>query len=797
MQLSLVNFCKYESFTFTLPDTGIYCITGESGVGKTTILRAIIWCITGEGTDLVRHEVSAKARMSVTVNYNNMIIYRQKRPELLQVTLPDTTVYVDDTAQAYLHRMFGVPILWLSSTYLAQGETHPLVSFSAKERLELLQQAALSLEDPSPYIEAVQNHIKHLFNKCSTEFSAISAAINAINDESERIDFSCYYPPSERAEKLQKLAQYPAQQQKLQRRLAELYNTQGVLTAKKDRFATLKSNKNIDPNQADALLKEKNQLLLVQKEWQRYLADQKMREKQVDLERELSELHNKLPISDYNDIIKQQQILTVNISKWSQYSASAARLGIEYNKNTINHTVSKYMQLQQIRQYDDIKNKIKQYTTQADNIVIDENKLTNVDRNILTKEIYNATLMEQLLECPKCLTKLKYNNNKLEVNTNNIATQDLTALRRKLAEYDEQIALKTQKQQLQNTIHTLTKSIPMLPELHTLGLDSVVLALPVHSLEQKISQLKMIEVIEKPRYNMEQIQLAQKITHVKSQLSLFNTPVVIKPSTPMGEVETRLATVNEQLATYAKIKAEQIEYDKLMTEIAEMETALVALPNLQLEYDQVNNELTLLTQQSTIWPLIDDILARKADVEARSKELKAYEQELADWDQISRVMINEEFQLLEQTVGTINFVLDEIMHKLFSNLTAEILLYRTNKSNSLVKHEVNLCLKRTVNNGDNMEIIKLQSGAVGSMRLSSLSGGEKSRLNLALLLAFRAVTKSPWLFLDESLAFLNDDYCDLVGEIIKEHLTEIPGSCFIIMHRIVTGTFDQEFVIKK
>ena len=796
MEVSLVNFCKYEQLSFTLPATGIYCITGETGVGKTTLLRAIVWCITGEGVDVIRHNAPQKAKMSVTLTFNGITIYRQKRSELLQITLADNVVYTDAQAEAQIQQIFGSPGLWLASTYLAQKEDHPLVSLNAKERLDLIQQAALSMENPSRYLDAVSAFIKQLHNSYSTDFNYISTMSASIAKEMQTLDFNLYCLPEARTDKLAKLSAYPTRQAVIRQKIAEHNKMQGMITSKRERLKLLNPSP-VDEAKIVEAKRTKERFERLKSDWDKYLQNKKIMETRTSLEQELAALNNNLSAADYTQIVALGPALVGNINKWSQHSTNAAKLGIEYNKATIDNYVNKCLQLQNTRRYEDLKNKIKLYQAQHDAISYDVNKIIGVDRDQLQKDIYTANTINLSLECPHCKSKLKLDNhNKLEMVTQNIVNnKPILQLKQILAEYDENLTRKNQKDGLAKSIEDLTKSIPVLPTIDELRLDKDTLALNPMMLDNKITALRALEVMDKPIFSLEQVNWATKITACKSKLTLFSATVGVQPELPLTEIQTELELINKNLVSLNKHQAEYQEYNSLNKSIQELEQVLTPVEGLEQEYEQISAELAELNKQVAMWPIFDNLVARQGEIETRSVNLKTQEQALSDWNTIYQVMVNEEYQILEQTVGTINFVLSDVVGKLFTNVGAEIMLYKQNKVSHSVKPEINLCVKRSIDTGESVEVIKLQSGSIGALRLNSLSGGEKSRLNLALLLAFRTITRSSFLFLDESLAFLNDDYCDTVHDIIRDHLIDVPGSCFSIMHRVVTGEFDGNFVL--
>ena len=82
MKLKLVNFLCHENFEIDLGSKGISLLSGNSGSGKTSILKAIFFALFGEGNKL---QMYGKTSCSVELSFDDMKIIRTKRPNRLIV----------------------------------------------------------------------------------------------------------------------------------------------------------------------------------------------------------------------------------------------------------------------------------------------------------------------------------------------------------------------------------------------------------------------------------------------------------------------------------------------------------------------------------------------------------------------------------------------------------------------------------------------------------------------------------------------------------------------------------------
>ena len=74
--------------------------------------------------------------------------------------------------------------------------------------------------------------------------------------------------------------------------------------------------------------------------------------------------------------------------------------------------------------------------------------------------------------------------------------------------------------------------------------------------------------------------------------------------------------------------------------------------------------------------------------------------------------------------------------------------------------------------------------------LTSLSGGEYARVNLAFTLSLAEIFNTPLLLLDETMSSLDEDIADVVFLVIKKHFKNIP--VVSILHQVKTeADFDQ------
>lgn len=148
-------------------DSNVVLIEGPSGVGKSTILQSIYWVCYGSLTSIYSHGSTVKDRCYVKLEFydQNITIYRQKRPELLRITLGDSS-YEGSVAQDLINSRFGTKENWIAGSYISQGSRSSLLTSSNSEKMAILNSLAFHSSDdnftPEIVISKINEHLSTL-----------------------------------------------------------------------------------------------------------------------------------------------------------------------------------------------------------------------------------------------------------------------------------------------------------------------------------------------------------------------------------------------------------------------------------------------------------------------------------------------------------------------------------------------------------------------------------------------------------------------------------------------------------
>ncbi len=159
MKITVEGFQTYQQkHIVELPDSGVTLIEGASGKGKSTILRAIVWVLYGKEKSPYSWN-STKKKCYVQLELVECVIFRQKNPERLTLTLADTTLSSEE-AQAWIIKKWGSRDCWITTSYM-EFKRSMLVYGTTAEKIALLEEWAFPDDPPSVWIEKFNKEKKN------------------------------------------------------------------------------------------------------------------------------------------------------------------------------------------------------------------------------------------------------------------------------------------------------------------------------------------------------------------------------------------------------------------------------------------------------------------------------------------------------------------------------------------------------------------------------------------------------------------------------------------------------------
>lgn len=227
MKLTLHNFKCYSEKELEFQESTTTLIHGVSGVGKTTILDAIYFAITGNGNKIIS---IGKTSCKVELEYGGIKIARSKRPNKVVVQREGKS-YEGEEGEAIIRRFYGQDFF-----YLQQDVRNSFILMTPLEKISFLEKLLFSEIDISALKQDAKNHIRDCETKLSeaqtkvkifTKMAEEQKPQETLPEESmEQLDLELIEGEKKYQKQLQEISM-------LRYKLSEITTTQALLESKK------------------------------------------------------------------------------------------------------------------------------------------------------------------------------------------------------------------------------------------------------------------------------------------------------------------------------------------------------------------------------------------------------------------------------------------------------------------------------------------------------------------------------------------------------------------------------------
>ena len=173
MLLSIKGFRSIQNYECEIHPESITLLSGPSGIGKSTLMNAVFWCLYGSLKN-VRKFGTKTGECKVQIIFgqeeeeenrsgHSIQITRSKGPDSLIWREQEKNELRDDEAQEKINEWFGTQDIWLASCYLRQGYRNKFLESSPSDRLEFLTQLCFTSQthmSPELYLEKIEDKCK-------------------------------------------------------------------------------------------------------------------------------------------------------------------------------------------------------------------------------------------------------------------------------------------------------------------------------------------------------------------------------------------------------------------------------------------------------------------------------------------------------------------------------------------------------------------------------------------------------------------------------------------------------------
>jgi DNA repair exonuclease SbcCD ATPase subunit len=801
MKLHLKNFRCYEDQTFDLGEKGLTLLSAPTGTGKSSILMGVYFALFGVGTKVSSH---GKTSCFAELEFGDMKITRTKRPNRL-VLVNTINEYEDKAAQAIINRVFGET--YETTGYISQNALNSFVLMSPIDKLGFLETFAFkdvelaTLKDRSKKLIAEKHD---LLVSVTTKLEMSSAVLEASEKPNmKQFPVKCKKIDQEKVSKGESVKfknrgisarKAAADSDLLQTELQAL--TQYSADSAKDK-STLESLRKRDKELSQAI---DNSELYNEKD----LLDRKNQLVNLLASREVDELRSRLETDqDTLEHMEEEEIKSME----EEIRDIDAKIWIEYTKDDYAETLQSTKQCLE----DSTKVlKLRDLIDKIDYVSPDELQQKQESFDTAVKDLdvkTDAHKNGKIYDCPCCSKSLCLKNGELYKYKGSfiqeVTDKDLSNAKMLVNKLEKDMAYinKNNTHRLELT-KTLNDCIDGYDELDT-----------VQDYENDLASLL--------DYKASQDEMERKRKRLSKAIDERNFSGSYKSFKKACEILSRDI---EKISSGSTIIT-GVDEEKLRSSIVKAEAAKRALSSYEREKKSIKADINdlelklekLLYSYESKYDNFKDPEQLKEDIKTLKKQQLAFEQEqqkhglnvqaIRDWMELQQEIAD--YSLKEKNVSSLTI---EEKNTRLAYASASLLKSKIMEAESLamvsVIDSINIHSQLYIDTffRDDPMSVRLTSFKEGKKvskpqinlevdykgvkcDISSLSGGELSRVVLAFTLALADMFNTPLLLLDECTSSLDQNMTAIVLEGIKDNFN---GSMVLIVaHQVVTGVFDK------
>lgn len=738
MKIQIVGFRCYEDFTLEIPDNKVTNLSGNSGVGKSTIFTALYWCLFGSVRNI--YNLGKKFKKTfVKIELQDIIIYRQAKPCLLKVNFKNLD-HEDDAAQDVINCYLGTKKLWQCTSYIPQNERNILLCGTNSDKIDLINKLTFSEENIEQHITTIENKISFLENKIKLEKASLDSTVK---DLDLKVNLDLFVLPADRPKILLEFKNLKDQFSRIQKLVSEKTVILGKISVLSDQKTKILEQLDNLVFQDTSEIKNKinfirKNLVLQSKHLDYLTASQKLNCMKVDLSKHFTE-------NDYTKAKNTEAEIKLFKNICNKYKVDYTPECISKSLKDSELIISTVPDMKKARDYRELLASISNIRFDP----VDDTEIQNVQN-----EIRLILESQKSVPCPVCKNNLKIiGTNLVKVENFNNRIHELPDLKQKLERLLKADDLKKKKNSL------IEKSKLYNPEI--LKIKDIP-DQTVKELYQKISELK----------NVRYLKLETESDIIRKHLDYYNlkNSVIQIPDPGTDFTEKDLNDLTENL-TSVENKNQEIKFltDNLYDINSKLENLIV--PDVIDTCPELKSKMNIVELKISNFQILDFYLEKLKTKDKLVLSIENLQKELDNTEQLKKHGLLLEYKTLQDTIDSLTLSVNTILEKLFDDqIQLKFLLFKTNKAGK-TKPEVNLTIQ--YKDGEYTDI-------------NEMSGGEGDRVSLALTLALSQIASSPIVLLDETMTSLNIDLQEKCLDILKD----IKKTVICIDHESIEGYYD-------
>lgn len=822
MKIELTNFRCHISKTINLPDTGLVAISGDSGVGKSTVLSSIVYALYGVipgkykkpyTLSLAGKEKTCK--VVITDFFKGYTVTRTSSPNTVILMCPDDSKLEGTAAQSKIISLIGMDYdKFLISSYIIQNINSSVLSMTPTEQINFINTLVNSSSES--YKEKTRDKIKSIKDSITSNSGSLNTlnqqllASEAVLKKTEKPDLSTdgTINSDEIKNSIQTLESQKSIIAKdiknINLQLEESRKSDKLLSEKLDKINKIRSELSVISDLRANLESVKDDHI------------KKSEEKIFQLTNQLDNL--KIEISYYNlmdQYEKSKKEYLSNLDK--EIKLLKDKVLSQKEIDTILEQIKQEKKL--LEQYDiyiSLRNKREKSRERAIELsrfiksyFPEENikfKKPSEYIKFLKEKAKNYCDNSPTVVCPNCNKELLYKEGQLILKTEAIISENersvsnteinLEIINKMLKEFEE-LKKDCSKKELSSYYNPKFDNLQFRKELTT----------TINNLEFKLSDSdnssKSLEEKKKgklPDYIMDYLNNANSMLRDGELVELTKSDIESK----IPEVSSLLDKESKNAERILEIKR---QYDEHTRNIENKNKILKGLGNPQKdsktsnledsltnqnnEIININENLSSLNKQLNSILLIESYNEKVNQVQKFKDLINQNKQDSADLNlkleaayTLEKFVKDSEVLSLENMVNIINNHAKIYLDEMFQNgepISVQLKCTSENKK-GVVSLKMNTYLYYKGYEYDDIE---------------ALSGGERQRCNMAYLLAINEILNSKILMLDECLNNLDESMNTEILQFVKGCANKMNKLILVISHEANKGNFDEVIYIER
>lgn len=731
---------------------GTTAITGDNGIGKSTIFLAIEWAFYGSShvRDIKPHGKNMES--SVRVVWDRYEVYRSTKQ--YRYIAFDGNVYEDKDMDTHILRLFSTYKVFRSYIHIAQGSYNELLTSGLSDRESILYMHIIGDDDTIfETIRKIKDNLadaKEKYNSLKLEHNKYKEKIEDLGfDEEEYTKLDIEYPDNSVIKQLRvdfsatsalELDNY-ANMRLIEELKTQIVSTHVSLPELKDKL-----------DKASILLEE---------------CKKRDKYKSVPIHKEI-EIREKIDkYEKHLSLVDNPNEHMTKVFKYKKHLEDLERYNDLYEKWKIADLKYKNY-LAELSQYEDSNTKYiewLQYKAAQERLRL----LTLIECPLKPEEPKSISKPGKIVECPCCNARLMYTDNQLvsEIITDVEWTdyqRDLQTYKNLLGRYENAIERYKDAQHAINGLREMriVESVdqPIAPIVVEKPLSPVK---PIFR-ETIPKTLDILDVSDLHKLR-QQLDIIVKVKDMEIDMNLPDTYVLEAEYNSLSREYKRISKIVSINAIHLiKIK----EYEKKIS------SPKVSSKEIQKQIDSImklreQREVFLKMQETKI--KYDTYTSKSTSLDKKCKSQKDTIRKISALLQEVHNFFNLEVISRLDTLSTItNSLLEEFQ------LYVTIVFGITEKSERFV---INYTIEKDGNSHKNTNF---------------MSGGERAKLSLALTIALSTMRYTPFCLYDEIFSSVSQETQIICMEVMQKHLSGRPIVC--IMHNHVEGLFDTTITLE-